>query len=80
MTPQELNRDIRKLAYRVQRLALSGELDKHKDELSAAARRLYLENDTFKHVTKNNVLIMIRLNLVLRYYPFHLFGSAIEIN
>ena len=79
MTNAELNRDIRRLARRVETLQNTEKIFEYLDEVKAELSRLYYADDEFTAMNKQSVLILLRLNLRFRVIPLHLFGINVEI-
>jgi len=69
MTKAELNRDCKRL------LKLT-EPKRIKIEIS----RIYYADKEFEYLNRSNILILIRMNLIYRVVPLHLFGTSIEID
>lgn len=86
MTTRELNRDIKRLNAAIKAMP-SGPSDQHKetyykfiaDYAKKEFTRLYFAADDFKVLSKESILILIRLNLRHRFIAFHQFGNKIEI-
>lgn len=79
MTPQELNRDVKRLITKVNKA--SGDIYREEvyQEICKEIKRLYYADDNFIAMNKSSVLAMIRLNGMYRVIPFHQFGININL-
>lgn len=83
MTTKELNNKIRKLYNEVSKLqSEQSNLDVFfsiiDTEIKPKYTTLYYADDSFKSLTKESILILIKLNLRYRFIPFHQFGLNIN--
>lgn len=83
MTTKELNNKIRKLYNEVSKLqSEQTNLDVFfsiiDTEIKPKYTTLYYADDSFKSLTKESILILIKLNLRYRFIPFHQFGLNIN--
>ena len=84
MTPQEYNRDVKRLRKMVDGLATSTlredamweYIDKN---IKSEWVRLYNADNTFQYANKNSVLTLLRINLRFRFIPLHSFGLFITL-
>jgi len=85
MTKTELNRDIKRLKNRANKFyeklhsELKANSEFEEDELKSELHRLYYADKEMKHMNKDSVLVMLRLNQKLRVIPLHQFGLYIDI-
>lgn len=87
MTKQELNRDIKRLNRYINGIRKAAEMMQDNTaffaDMEKVAKpeftRLYYAADDFTALTKDSVLILLRLNLSHRFIAFHQFGNKIEI-
>ncbi|MEX0594967.1 MAG: hypothetical protein WD512_00580 [Candidatus Paceibacterota bacterium] len=85
MTNRQLNRDVKRLlkAHRERRREFQkGNVDKGweiEKEIQSEIRRLYYADTKLEYISKNNLLIMLRLNLRYRAITLHHFGNAIDL-
>ncbi len=88
MTTQELNRDIKRLKTAILKAEnatnAGGNTDHTKwfEYLETAKKeyyRLFTADNTFSCLTKNSLLIMIRLNSRFRFVEFFKFGMYIDL-
>lgn len=84
MTTKELNNKIRKLYNEVSKLqSEQTNLDVFfsiiDTEIKPKYTTLYYADDSFKSLTKESILILIKLNLRYRFIPFHQFGLNINL-
>jgi len=81
MTTRELNRDIKRLAKNIAALD-SSNLDSFFKYIEEVAKpeftRLYHASSDFKGLSKESILILLRLNLSHRFIALHHFGGKIE--
>lgn len=75
MTPQELNRDIKRLRKYVKEQIPFSDDEYVKKELS----RLYYADDKFQYMNKESVITLLRLNVRFRAIPLHMFGIMVDI-
>lgn len=86
MTPQQLNKDIKKLNKLVATISAdtdkTNDLDKHFKRIDAEVKpefiRLFHADREFKYMDRTSILIMLRLNIKLRIVAFHSFGLNID--
>ena len=83
MTTKELNNKIRKLYNEVSKLqSEQTNLDVFfsiiDTEIKPKYTTLYYADDSFKSLTKESILILIKLNLRYRFISFHQFGLNIN--
>jgi|GEM_PF-1872415 len=86
MTPQDLNKAIKKLNKLV--ASISAESDKTgnsdnyykriEEEVNPEFIRLFHADREFKYMDRTSILIMLRLNIKLRIVAFHTFGLMID--
>lgn len=87
MTIAELNKDIKRLSKYVKGIHQAADMMKDNTayfrDIEAVAKpefiRLFYAADDFKAISKDSILILLRLNLSHRFIPFHQFGLKIEI-
>ncbi len=84
MTNQELNRDIKRLWNKVESLVTNGTNNDTyftivEKEIKPEFIRLYNADREFKALNRQNILILLKLNLRYRIVPLHAFGLFIEI-
>ena len=87
MTIKELNRDIKSLNKYIKGISQAADLMKdnaayYRDIENVAKPefiRLYHAANDFKALTKDTILIMLRLNISHRFIALHNFGNLIEI-
>lgn len=82
MTARELNRDIKRLNADIKKNK-SGNMDAYFKYIGGPAKqefiRLYYADTSMKSLSKESVLILLRLNLSHRFIPLHIFGLHTEI-
>lgn len=84
MTTKELNRDIKRLlnTYKaLNELKMDNDTYFKSIELSIKPelKRLYYADQEMKYMTKDSILILLRLNVRFRVIPFHQFGLFINL-
>lgn len=87
MTIKELNQDIKRLNKYIKGIAKAAEMMKDNTayfaDIEKVAKpefiRLHHAADDFKSLSKDSILILVRLNLSHRFIAFHQFGNKIEI-
>lgn len=47
--------------------------------IESELKRLYFANDTFEGLNSKHVLILLRINLILRVIPLHSFGIGVDL-
>ncbi len=77
MTPQEYNRDVKRLRKLSHNVATPN--DAVEQRIKAEFHRLYNADDTFKYANKDSVLTLLRINLRFRFIPLHSFGLFITL-
>jgi len=78
----QLNKDIKALASEIYRMSFESNeaYFLYIDTVAKAEfNRLYRLDKTFENVSKDNVLIMFRLNLSHKFVAMHYFGLDINI-
>ena len=70
-----LNEEIYRMSFEDQDQYFSYIQDQAKNKFI----ELYNSDPKFEFMNKENILIMIRLNLKFRFIPLHLFGINIEL-
>lgn len=80
MTPQELNRDIKRLVKKYH--AIKGTEDyfaRVKDTIEPEWIRIYRADREMTYMNKESIKAMLRMNLLFRFIPLHQFGLNIEL-
>lgn len=81
MTVQELNRDIKRLVFNINKKKGTPEYYNYiQTGVKKEFTRLYHADSSFTSLTKNSLLIMLRLNVRYRFIEFHQFGLMINVN
>jgi hypothetical protein len=80
MTTQELNRDIKRLVASIKKKQGTPEYyDYTANEAKAEFMRLFRADQEFRYMNKHSIRMMLRLNVLYRYVPFHHFGIMINL-
>lgn len=79
MTIQELKRDIVRLNKSYIKLRNSDEYYNKLPFIETELKRLYHANNTFEGLSAKHILILYRMNLLLRVIPLHMFGINVEL-
>ena len=85
MTPQELNRDVKRLARQELKLcSMANEMPNEEyyceaEKIKKEAKRLYLADPDFSYMSKKSILIMLRINTRYRFEALHHFGLRLNI-
>jgi len=82
MTPAELNRDIKRLLTKANKVPIDDDSKyvDYVDEVKSELLRLYHADDRFQYMNSKSIKIMLRLNLRFRVIPLHIFGLHIELD
>lgn len=80
MTKQELNRDIKRLRLKVEKMKHSDNRDEWFQFIDGEARqefiRLYYADTSLQSMSKQNIIIMLGLNCSHRFIPLHNFTPS----
>lgn len=80
MTSKELNRDIKRLSLKVEKMKLVEDRDKWfkfiENEAKKEFIRLFYADTTMQSMTKQSILIMLGLNVSYRFIPLHNFTPS----
>jgi hypothetical protein len=76
MTKQELNKDIKRLLKMQRKDAQLNILP----EFEAEYKRLYRADTEMEYMNVTSIKIMLRLNVLYRFIPFHQFGLFIDLD
>lgn len=84
MTNKELNRDIKRLKIAVVKHRADNSVDnpKYYEQIEVFKKeftRLYDADREFKVINRDNIVFMLRFNVLYRAIPFHQFGLMINI-
>lgn len=82
MTTSELNRDVKRLLKTFQKLDSTNSDAYFKaidEQIKSEFLRLYHADKSLNALTKNNLLIMLRLNNKFQIVPLHQFGIYINL-
>jgi hypothetical protein len=79
MTIQELKRDIVRLNKSYIKLRNSSRYFDELPDIEKELKRLYHANDNFEGLAAKHILILWRINLVLRVISLHSFGINVNI-
>lgn len=87
MTAKELNRDVARLYKRYEEIKSVYQFNQNSvefynkidNEIISEFKRLYFADWEFTCFNKKSILILLRLNLILRIIPLHQFGIHIKL-
>jgi hypothetical protein len=87
MNNNKFNKDIKQLNKAIfkasQKVDIIGNIDDYFAFINGEAKkeflRIYNANNTFEDLNKVSILILLRLNLLFRFIPFHSFGININL-